>query len=330
MTERTFNPLQLLWLKEIGVHEIWGRALGSAAKRASKTEAKTAAAVKAGASGAVDTAVLAQKKEAATSAVERIKRTSSQPADSVSARHDHAGGRGRSLPESTSAAGKSAGGDAIDKSNIPDERIIHWLKSHESDAADLSALKTLLQECQACELHQHRDRIVFSHVPDEQLAQRDYFFIIDSPSKDDDATGLALEGPRGELFRNILKALNIDEQSVYVTPMVKCHPFIADLEDRHISACGELLAWQIEQVKPQFLIAFGETAGYLLKLQGKLSDWRYQELQYQSKTGFSCPVIATHDLRYMMVNQTLKAQVWQDLKRLFRNKPDSENPGPSN
>ena len=83
---------------------------------------------------------------------------------------------------------------------------------------DLAALAKSLEGCPRCKLSKTRTNIVFGQgSPKAQL-----MFIGEAPGRDEDEQGLAFVGRAGQLLTDIIKAMKLTRDDVYISNVVKC------------------------------------------------------------------------------------------------------------
>ena len=149
-----------------------------------------------------------------------------------------------------------------------------------------------------------------SSILGEGERNADWVFAVDAPTQRDVQQGQLLSGREGQLFNAILQALNLDRSAIYLSSIFKCPPS----EDRSLLAqCGDLIHQQIELINPTVVLAFGEFASQaLLRSNHDLDELRKTtNLTADNKIA----VIGTYGLREMLDQPSLKAAVWQDLKK---------------
>jgi uracil-DNA glycosylase len=98
------------------------------------------------------------------------------------------------------------------------------LKPEQSVSDPVKALKIIredLGDCTRCVLHkQGRKQIVFGvGNPKAEL-----MFVGEGPGADEDAQGEPFVGRAGQLLNNMIKAMGIEREQVYIANIVKCRP----------------------------------------------------------------------------------------------------------
>ena len=87
------------------------------------------------------------------------------------------------------------------------------------DAA-LQLIRDEIGECTRCPLHQGRNKIVFGDGdPNARL-----MFVGEGPGADEDAQGVPFVGKAGQLLNNMIAAMGLKREEVYIANVVKCRP----------------------------------------------------------------------------------------------------------
>ncbi len=92
-------------------------------------------------------------------------------------------------------------------------------------------------------------------------------FVGEGPGADEDAQGLPFVGRAGQLLNNMIAAMGLKREEVYIANVVKCRPpGNRTPEPDEANTCSPFLFRQIDVVRPQVLVALGATAAtYLLR-----------------------------------------------------------------
>jgi uracil-DNA glycosylase family 4 len=138
--------------------------------------------------------------------------------------------------------------------------------------AALRVIQEDLGECTRCALHAGRHTIVFGQGdPNARL-----MFVGEGPGADEDAQGLPFVGRAGQLLNNMIAAMGLKREDVYIANVVKCRPpGNRTPEPDEANTCLPFLLRQIEVIRPQVLVALGATAAtYLLGQRQPLAALR--------------------------------------------------------
>jgi uracil-DNA glycosylase, family 4 len=131
-----------------------------------------------------------------------------------------------------------------------------------SQTADPSRALQLIREdigdCTRCVLHkQGRKQIVFgTGNPDA-----DIMFIGEAPGADEDEQGVPFVGRAGQLLNNMIAAMGIRREEVYIANIIKCRPPGNRTPERdECETCSPFLMRQIAVIKPKVIVALGAVA----------------------------------------------------------------------
>lgn len=128
----------------------------------------------------------------------------------------------------------------------------------------LAKLEKKLKNCRKCNLGKSRTNLVFgAGNPMAWL-----MFVGEGPGHDEDMKGLPFIGRAGKLLTNIINAMKMKREDVYIANIVKCHPMINPDQpqkrgnDRpprpeEIVQCKPFLLKQIEIIKPEVICTLG-------------------------------------------------------------------------
>jgi DNA polymerase len=177
----------------------------------------------------------------------------------------------------------------------------------EQRTAALAAVRDLIGDCQRCRLAQGRNKIVFADGdPNAQL-----MFVGEGPGADEDAQGLPFVGRAGQLLNNMIGAMGLKREQVYIANIVKCRPpQNRKPEPDEACSCTPFLERQIEIVRPRVLVALGATAAtYLLGMRGSIGSMRGRIHDYRG-----IQTVVTYHPAFLLRDPTQKKEAWKDLR----------------
>ncbi len=101
-------------------------------------------------------------------------------------------------------------------------------------------------------------------------------FVGEGPGADEDMQGLPFVGRGGQLLNNMITAMGLGREQVYVANIVKCRPPKNRVpEPVEALTCTPFLFQQIGVVRPKLIVALGATAAtYLTGSKASLSILR--------------------------------------------------------
>jgi len=169
-------------------------------------------------------------------------------------------------------------------------------------------LQADMHACQQCDLCTTRTQVlVGSGNP-----HADYLWITEAPNLEEDQQGQPFADASNELFIEILRAIQLTKEDVFITHIVKCRPADDHAPKVHqLEACASFLDRQIALLQPKIIVALGRVAAHkLLQSKANLTELRRSEHTY-----FGIPLIVTYHPKYLLRSLTEKAKTWQDIQR---------------
>lgn len=175
-------------------------------------------------------------------------------------------------------------------------------------AAALEAIRREIGDCTRCQLaFEGRHKIVFGDGdPNAEL-----LFVGEGPGADEDEQGLPFVGRAGQLLNNMIAAMGLDRQRVYIANIVKCRPPKNRVpEPTEANVCTQFLFQQIGIVRPKLIVALGATAAtYLLGSKAALSV-----LRGKVHDCMGTKLIVTYHPAYLLRDPRQKVETWKDLQ----------------
>jgi DNA polymerase len=127
-------------------------------------------------------------------------------------------------------------------------------RDEEAIAAALAEIAAEVSRCTACELHKGRTRA----VPGEGPTNAELMFIGEAPGFNEDQQGRPFVGQAGKLLEELLEAIGLTRDDVFILNVVKCRPpNNRDPRPEEIAACAGYLERQITLLKPKVIATLG-------------------------------------------------------------------------
>ena len=163
--------------------------------------------------------------------------------------------------------------------------------------------------CVACGLHQRRTHA----VPGEGPAHARLMVVGEGPGQQEDEVGRPFVGRAGQLLTDMLRAIHLERQEVFIANVVKCRP----PENRTPSpseaeACAPFLARQIALVNPEVILVLGRTAAEALMGPGV----RITAVRGAWTTLGTRALMPTYHPAYLLRDPRKKKEAWEDLQRV--------------
>jgi DNA polymerase len=174
----------------------------------------------------------------------------------------------------------------------------------------LDAVRTDLGECTRCRLHKARTKLVFGvGNPKAELV-----FVGEGPGHDEDVQGEPFVGRAGKLLTQMIEAMSLRREDVYICNVVKCRPPENRLPDKdEIAVCSPFLLRQLASIQPKVICCLGAcSAQTLLATNQGISRFRGEWFDFRGSK-----LIATYHPAYLLRNPPAKSEVWKDLQKVM-------------
>ncbi len=169
------------------------------------------------------------------------------------------------------------------------------------------ALRNQVIQCEQCILCTTRKQTVFG----EGNSNAKWMFIGEAPGKEEDFHGIPFIGEEGNLLTEMLRAMQLTREEVFITNILKCR--LPDNRNPHVDeihACRDYLHRQIALINPKMIITFGQvSAQTLLATTDTIENLRGKIHQFQHK-----PLITVYHPNYMLRSPIEKSKTWHDLQ----------------
>jgi uracil-DNA glycosylase family 4 len=201
------------------------------------------------------------------------------------------------------------------------------LKPEQSVSDPVKALKMIredLGDCTRCVLHkQGRKQIVFGvGNPTAEL-----MFVGEGPGADEDEKGEPFVGRAGQLLNNMIKAMGVEREQVYIANIVKCRPPGNRTPERdECATCSPFLMRQIAVIKPKVVVALGAVAAKtllamnasMMQLRGRFYDFRPAGVRSNDPNWDGCKLAVTYHPAFLLRDPRQKGEAWKDLQMVMK------------
>jgi uracil-DNA glycosylase family 4 len=194
-----------------------------------------------------------------------------------------------------------------DLAPLPESRVV---PAHKAEA--LLAIQEEIGDCTRCPLaYAGRRKIVFA----DGDANARLMFVGEGPGADEDIQGLPFVGKAGQLLNNMIQAMGLKREQVYIANIVKCRPPANRTpEPVEANTCSQFLLKQIDVVQPEIIVALGSTAAtYLLGVKQSLAGLRGK---WHSCRGAKLAV--TYHPAFLLRDPRMKSEAWKDLQMVMK------------
>jgi len=187
------------------------------------------------------------------------------------------------------------------------------LESPRADpASSLRLIREDLGDCTRCRLHkQGRKQIVFG----VGNPNADLMFIGEAPGADEDERGEPFVGRAGQLLNNMIKAMGIRREDVYIANIIKCRPPGNRTPERdECETCSPFLMRQIEAIHPKAIVALGAVAAKtLLAINAPMSELRGRWYDFRGTK-----LAVTYHPAFLLRDPRQKKEAWKDLQMVMK------------
>lgn len=184
--------------------------------------------------------------------------------------------------------------------------------SLEQRVVELKVLSERVSQCVRCqELAETRTQTVFGvGNPQARLV-----FIGEAPGADEDEQGEPFVGRAGKLLNDIIKAMQLTREEIYICNVLRCRPPGNRLPAPTEAAnCREYLDGQLEIINPEFIVCWGSCAAQnLLSSVETIGKLRGRWFEYNG-----AKVRCTYHPSYLLRNPAAKKDVWEDMKVVMK------------
>jgi len=175
-----------------------------------------------------------------------------------------------------------------------------------SPSDNWDALQAEVSNCTKCALCNTRTQTVFG----SGNKQAEWMLVGEAPGQHEDEQGLPFVGNAGLLLTEMLRAIGLTREEVFITNILKCRP--PNNRDPHadeVESCNDYLKRQQQLIQPKIILAIGRIAAQaLLKTDEPLA-----KLRGKVHTFNNTPVVVVYHPAYLLRSLPEKRKAWLDL-----------------
>jgi uracil-DNA glycosylase family 4 len=171
----------------------------------------------------------------------------------------------------------------------------------------MEKIRETIGDCIRCRLHKGRNKIVFG-VGDHKA---ELVFVGEGPGRDEDLQGEPFVGRAGKLLTQMIEAMGLRREKVYICNVVKCRPPENRTPEKdEMAMCSQFLLRQLGVIKPKAIVCLGNVAAQaLLGPAIGVSRARGQWFDFAGAR-----LMPTYHPAYLLRNPAAKSIVWTDLQ----------------
>ncbi|HVR42511.1 MAG TPA: uracil-DNA glycosylase [Thermoanaerobaculia bacterium] len=174
----------------------------------------------------------------------------------------------------------------------------------------LSQLEAAAKRCILCRLSGTRTQVVFG----TGNPAADLLFVGEAPGRDEDLEGEPFVGRAGKLLTDIIGAMKLSRDEVYIANVIKCRPpGNRNPEPDEMAACRPWLDRQIELIAPKVIVTLGKFAAQ--RLLGRSVAITAVRGEWQIWRGIR--VMPTYHPAYLLRTPSAKKDVWKDMQQVM-------------
>ncbi len=187
------------------------------------------------------------------------------------------------------------------------ETVVQVSEQLETATDEWTVLAKEVIECQKCSLCKTRTQTVFG----SGNLNADWMLIGEAPGQNEDLEGKPFVGPAGKLLTEMIRAIGLERDAVYIANILKCRPpNNRDPKNEEVETCNDYLQRQITLVKPKIILAVGRIAAQtILKTNESLAKLRGKPHQLNG-----IPLVVVYHPAYLLRSLLEKRKAWQDLQ----------------
>lgn len=174
----------------------------------------------------------------------------------------------------------------------------------------LEQLAVIASPCQRCRLASTRTQVVYG----VGNPNADLMFVGEAPGRDEDLKGEPFVGRAGQLLTDIIKAMRLTRDDVYIANVIKCRPpENRNPEPDELEACRPYIRKQVGFIKPKVIVTLGKFGLQSLTEKAySISSVRGQWLELDG-----IKVMPTYHPAYLLRTPSAKKDVWNDMKKVM-------------
>src|SRR5438309_7814928 len=174
--------------------------------------------------------------------------------------------------------------------------------------AELQAIATV---CEKCKLSKTRTQVVYG----VGNPNADLMFIGEAPGRDEDEKGEPFVGRAGQLLTDMIKAMGLSREEVYIANIIKCRPPGNRTPERdECETCSPFLMRQIEVIGPKAIVALGAVAAKtLLAINAPMAELRGHWYDFRATK-----LAVTYPPAFLLRDPRQKKEAWKDLQMVMK------------
>ena len=212
------------------------------------------------------------------------------------------------------------------KQDFDSKLVLQYKKSNTSSNKilnidlEIKKLEENFKNLEGCNLR----KTAVNFVPFQGSCDSRILILDGTPNSDEDMVGQSFVGEKGNLFKKMLNAIDLQIEDVFIGTCIPWRPpgnrYPTHME---VEICRPYIYDLIKILKPTFILCIGETATNLtLKTNQSITKsrgrWHKLCLTTNDQKEIVLKVLPTLNITYLITRPDMKRQAWEDMK-LLRN-----------
>ncbi|MFH0736541.1 MAG: uracil-DNA glycosylase [bacterium] len=198
----------------------------------------------------------------------------------------------------------------VEEKEIKKEPVIHQsnIDTGFMNAKSIDELFKTINNCKKCSLGETRTKFVFG----TGNPNADILLVGEAPGAEEDKTGEPFVGRAGKLLTDILGAIDIKREDVFIANILKCRPPNNRTPvPEEVLTCIPYLKKQIDLIKPKMILCLGVTAANgLLNAKNSLTKMRGNVYEFHN-----VKLMVTYHPAALLRNPNWKKECWEDVQK---------------
>lgn len=180
-------------------------------------------------------------------------------------------------------------------------------------AESLEALREKILKCELCELCKDTTNA----VPGEGSSTAEILFIGEAPGQKEDLLGEPFVGAAGKFLNELLLAIDLKREDVFITNIVKHRPpNNRDPREDEVKACFPYLDAQIKAIKPLLIVTLGRHAMHRFMPGLQISKVHGQAKRVKSIFSEKQIIFPLYHPASALYNPNLRSTLMDDMRKL--------------
>ncbi|MBL4697846.1 MAG: uracil-DNA glycosylase [Phycisphaerales bacterium] len=199
-------------------------------------------------------------------------------------------------------------------------------EAYESASSQQNKLDALKAKYEHDAPHQHFNTTFQNIVFGEGDPNADLMFVGEAPGEQEDSTGRPFVGRAGQLLENMIKAMGLSRETVYIANVLKVRPpGNATPTAREAALCSPYLMEQIRIISPKVIVTLGLPASHLLletaaPMRSMRGNWHTLPAHTLADGIPKAQIMPTYHPAYLLRSYTEdnRRKVWSDLTQVMQ------------